>query len=90
MREVVHSSKYCQMLSWWTKNLLHSINTRDTATNVIPLCSVYQASFYEPNLTLLAWFLPEFAYLSMLFILEMQEVQAISNKQTLHEIILEM
>ncbi len=32
---------------------------------------IYKAPSYEFNLTLLVWFLPDFAYLSMLFILEM-------------------
>ena len=45
-------------------------NIWDTVTRVVPLCSVYQAPSYESNLKLLAWCLPEFAYLSMLFILE--------------------
>ena len=38
---------------------------------LLPLCSVYQKPSNESNLTLLAWFLPEFAYSSMLFILEL-------------------
>ncbi len=63
--------KVCQMLSWWTKYSLYSINIGDTVSKVIPLCSVYQAPSYGPKLTLLAWFLPEFAYLSMISILEM-------------------
>ena len=63
-------TKVCQMLSRWTKNSLYSTNIQDTVTNVVPLCSVYQAPLYVPNLTLLAWFLPDFAYLCMLFILE--------------------
>ena len=39
-------------------------------SEVLPLCSVYQAPSNKPNLTLLAWYLPDLAYLSMLFILE--------------------
>ena len=46
--------KVCQMLSWWSKNSLHSINNGDTVINVVPLCSVYPAPSYEPNLTFLA------------------------------------
>ncbi len=61
--------KVCQMLSWLTKNSLHFISIWDIIINVVPLCSVYQALSYESNLTLLAWFQPEIAYLSMLFIL---------------------
>ncbi len=60
----------CQMLSWRTENSLHSINIWDTVSNVVPLCSVSQAPSYEPNLTFLAPFPTELAYLSMLFILE--------------------
>ena len=30
------NSKVGQMLSWWTKNLPHSINIRDTNTKVLP------------------------------------------------------
>ena len=56
------SGKGCQMLSWWMKNSLHSITICDIITKVFPLCSVYQAPSYEPNPTLLAWFLPDFAY----------------------------
>ncbi len=63
--------KVSEMLSWSTKNPLHSINIWDTVTKVVPLCSLYQAPSYEPNLTLLAWYLPDITYLSMLFILEM-------------------
>ena len=62
--------KVCQMLSWGTKNTLHLINIWDTVTNVLPFCSVFQAPSYEPDRTLIAWFLPKFAYLSMLFILD--------------------
>ncbi len=67
---VLVSPIVCQMLSWRTKNWPHFINISDTVTNVIPLHSVHQAPSYEPNLTLLAWFLRDLAYLSMLFILE--------------------
>ncbi len=63
-------TKVCQMLSWRTKNGTHSINIGDTVTNVLPLCSVYQAPSYEPSHTLIAWFLRDLAYLSMIFILE--------------------
>ena len=38
------------------KKWAHSINIWDTVTNVLPLCSVYQAPSYQPNLTLLAPF----------------------------------
>ncbi len=65
------------MLSWWTKNSLYFINILDTVTNVVSLCSVYQTQSYEPNLTLLAWFLPEIAYLIMLFILEVVQTTSI-------------
>ena len=37
---------------------------------MLPLRLVYRAPSYEPNLTLLAWFLSHLAYLSMLFILQ--------------------
>ncbi len=58
------------MLSWRTKNSSDFINICDTVTNLIPLCSVYEASSYESILTFLAPFPTELAYLSMLFILE--------------------
>ncbi len=58
------------MLFLWTKNSLYSINIQDTVTNMVPFCSVYQAPSYESNLTFLAPFPTELAYLSMLFILE--------------------
>ncbi len=60
----------CQMLSWWTKSSLHSINIQDTFTNVLLLCSVCQAPCYEHNLTMLVPFPTELAYLSIIFILE--------------------
>ncbi len=63
------------MLSWWTKNLLNSISIKDTVTNVVPLCSVYQAPYYEPNPTFLAHVYTELAYLSMLFILRCRAPQ---------------
>ena len=40
-------------------------------TNVLPLCSVYQAPSYEANFARLAWFVPKLAYLIMLFILDL-------------------
>ena len=67
------------MLSWWTKNWPHSSNIWDTLTNVAPLHSVYQAPSYEPGYTLLASFLQLFAYLNMLFILEMGCTAGINN-----------
>ncbi len=67
------------MLSWWTKNSLHSINIRDIVAKVLSLCSVYQAQTYESGLTFPVEFLTELAYLSMIFILEMQAVQTISR-----------
>ena len=66
------------MLSRWTKNWLHSINSWDTVTKVVPLWSAFQAPSYELNLCLLTWFRPMLAYLSMLFILELA-VQASSR-----------
>ena len=66
----VNTGTVCQMSCWWTKNSFHSINIWDTVTKALPSCSSYQAPSYEPNLTLLAWLLSEFAYLNMLFILE--------------------
>ncbi len=60
----------CQMLFWRTKNWPHFINICDTVTTLVPLHSVHQAPSYGPNVTLLAWFLRDLAYLSMLFILE--------------------
>ncbi len=59
------------MLSWRTKNPLYSINIQDTVTNVVLLCSLYQAPSNEPNLTFQAPFPTDLAYLSMLFILVM-------------------
>ena len=59
------------MLSWWTKKSLRSINIWNTITNMLPLCSVHQAPSYESNITLLAPFPTELAYLNMLYILEM-------------------
>ncbi len=45
--------------------------TLNTVTYGAPLCSVYSAPSYVSNLTLLAPFSTELAYLSMLFILDM-------------------
>ena len=77
--------KGCQMLSRRTKNYFYFINIGDTVTNVLPLCSVYKVSSYEPNLTLLGWYLSEFAYLSMLFIPEVVYIEGsadhLKNKQ---------
>ena len=70
----------CQMLSWRSKNGPHSNNIWDTVTNLVPLHSVHQAPSYEPILTLLAPFLTEFAYLSMLFILEVLCAEHLKNK----------
>ncbi len=64
------SCKLCQMLPRWTENPLHSIIIWDTVTIVLPLYSVYQARPNESNLTSLALTPTEWAYLSMLFILE--------------------
>ena len=58
------------MLPWRKKNAPYLINIWDTATNMVPLCSVHQAPSCEPNLTFLAQFPAEFAYLSILFKLE--------------------
>ncbi len=41
-----------------------------TVTNAVPLCSVYQALCYQPNLILLAPVPTGYANLSMLLILE--------------------
>ncbi len=96
MLQVVLSdaSIVCQMLSWQTKNSSHFINIWDTVTNVVPLHSVHQAQSYEPILTLLAWFLQDLAYLSMLFILEVLctacRIITCSNKPTLWVMVLEM
>ena len=59
---VVHHGKLCQMLLWWTKNSLYSIDIRDTVTKVSPLCSIYKVPSHEPNLT---------CFFGMLFIFEM-------------------
>ena len=52
-------------------HLFQSIS--DTVTKVVPLCSVYNVpgTIFCANLTLLAQFLPDFAFLSMPFVLEM-------------------
>ncbi len=65
------TTKVCQMLSWWTKNSLYSINICYVVTEVVLLCSLYQAPSYESNIALLGRFLPDFAYWRKLFILEM-------------------
>ena len=71
------------MLSWWTTTSLYSITIKDTDTNGVPLCSVYSTIFYESNLTLLAPFPTEMAYLSMLFIFQMVcTARVYSNKQS--------
>ncbi len=82
--------RVCQMLSWCTKNSLHSINIWDTVSDVLPLCSVYQAPSYEPNLAFLGQFPMELACLSMLFIHEVVCTACSSNKQTLTETMLAM
>ncbi len=56
--------RVCQMLS-------QSINIWDIDTKVGSLCSLYHVPSYESNLILLAWFMPDFAYFSMLFNTEM-------------------
>ena len=72
-----------QMLSWWTKNSLHSINIGDIVTKVVSLCSVYRVPFYESNFTFLASFPTKLAYLSMLVILEVVcTKRACSNRQS--------
>ena len=84
MRYETGVAKVCQILSRSTENSRHSINIWDTVTKMLPLCSLYQASSYEPSLTLLAWFLSEFAHLSMLFVLE---VVCTANRRTLWEMV---
>ena len=74
-------TRVCQMLSRWTKNLAQSINIWDTVTKVLPLRSVYQEPTYEPNLTLLAWPLPELAHLSMLLIFIFEVVCTASSAE---------
>ena len=74
----------CQMLSWWTKKSLHSIKIWDTATKVLPLCSVYQAPTYESTLTLLAPFPTQLAYLSMLFISRINSMLKIAKSGRCH------
>ena len=71
----------CQMLSRWTKIWPYYINIWDTATHVVPLCSVYQAPSYEPSLMLLAPFPTELTYLSMLSILEVVCADHLKNEQ---------
>ncbi len=89
-----HYHRVCQMLSLQTKNWPHSINIWDTVTNVVPLCSVHQAPFSEPNLTLLVPFPTDLTYLSMLFILEVVQntsrIITYSNKPNLTETMLAM
>ena len=64
--------KICQTLSWWTKNLPHSVNIWDVIRiHVVPMYSLSQAPSCEPKFILLAWFLQELAYLNMLLILEL-------------------
>ena len=84
-------------LSWCMKNWLLSINNRDTVTKVVVLYSLYQALSYKPDLTLLASFLPDCAFLRMLIVLDMvctgrtsQEYITSSNKPTLCERVLAM
>ena len=59
----------CQMLSQRTKNSLDFITVRGITTKTVPMCSVYHAPPYEPNLTSLTPFSTEQASLSILFIL---------------------
>ena len=63
-------ARVCQMLIQWMKNSFHLISIWDTVTKVLLLCSIYQASYYESDLTLLALVLSAFAYWSVPFILE--------------------
>ncbi len=58
------------MLSWQTKNGPRFTNIWDKITNMIPFLSVQQAPSYEYIFILLALFLRDLAFLSMLFILE--------------------
>ena len=50
----------------WKIDLISSISEIDT--NVVPLHSVHQAPSYVPNLTLLAWFLRDLAFLSNILV----------------------
>ena len=45
-------------------------NLSDITTILMPLHSPYVAVLSKPNFTFVAWYLPKFAYLSMLFILQ--------------------
>ena len=47
------------------KNDLISINISCIATLLVSLYTVYQVPSNEPSLSLLAWFLPMLAYLSL-------------------------
>ena len=64
------------MLTWQLKSIKcyhgwpHSINIWDTVTKSGTLSSVYKAPAFEPNSTLLAWFLLKLAHMNMLFIVE--------------------
>ena len=52
-------------------NSPQSTNIYDSVAKIVPMCSVYHAPSYEPNLSLLTQFSTELAYLSLLFILEL-------------------
>ena len=69
----------CQMLILWTNSSLHSINIWDTVTQVVPLCSVYQAPSYESNITLVVQFSTELAYLGCYLFLRWSALQTISR-----------
>ncbi len=67
----------CQLICMYHVVILYSVKCYRGGrkipliyTNMVSLYSVYQAPSYEPNLTFLATFSTELAYLSMLFILD--------------------
>ena len=69
-----------QMVSWWTKHWPHPINIRDTVTNVVPLCSIYQAPSYEHSLILLSPFSTLLAHSILLIVLEISRTDHLGNK----------
>ena len=55
----------CQILLWWAKKRYHrSINISDIATNMVPVCSVHNASWNEPVHNLLSPVSTKLSYLS--------------------------
>ena len=62
-----------------------TINISGILTDMILLSSLYKATWYRRSSSLLAWFLPKFAYLSMSFIIHLPALHQIGINSILKE-----